>query len=145
MLPTKELFFRNPQTPPVSICFPTSSVNTPLLEGPSFTPLPVHHVTLHILPFIILKIHFLEINRRHVYTVRNKTIMNWKSICKWQRILPPYLEQLCYCGGPGGDQIQSVWLFANQNLVTKMCCCFFLLWFYLHHYLIYTICTFSLE
>lgn len=103
--------FQPPQTPPVSICFPTSRVNTTLLEGPSFTIylkgwlLPpvspfVHHFSLHISPLIVLRI-----NRRHIYTV-DISASKWKT--SWteknslshsenetsciSRFLPPYLE-----------------------------------------------------
>lgn len=58
--------------------FPTSKVNTTLVEGPSFTiylkgmllaphPPPLHHFSLHILLLIVLRINILEINRRHIY------------------------------------------------------------------------------
>lgn len=93
------------QTPPVSICFPTSKANTTLVEGLSFTIYlkgmlcalrPHPH---HILPVIVFsKIQILKIDRGHFphSTYQNlgmKTILDWagrEAGYSVSRTLPPF-------------------------------------------------------
>lgn len=112
------------QTPPVSICFPTSKANTTLVEGLSFTIYlkgmlcalcPRPH---HILPVIVFsKIKILKLDRGHFprstyQNLRMKTILDWagrEAGYSVSRTLPPFqgAPALPPDGRAGGDLISS--------------------------------------